>query len=189
MSANSSFNSSTVDDTALSTDIHVNKELLSAVALTLKKVLDENKNLANYSKIKKEQSKLVFYSQRAPTITLYDYLYRIQLYSEVSDSTIIIALIYIDRICDSSIILLNSNNIHRLLFGSIIAAIKYNEDTFYDNKYYAEIAGVSFKELQKIEETFLDLIQFELFVGKQQYDKYKNYLSQVCEKESLKKNE
>ena len=64
-------------------------------------------------------------------------------------------------------------NIHQLLFTSIIIAIKYNEDLYYDNKYYAKIAGVTPKELQKMEGEFLKLIKFELYINKKIFDKYK----------------
>ncbi len=55
-------------------------------------------------------------------------------------------------------------------------AIKYNEDVFYDNKYYAEIAGVKFKELKIIEYNFVQMTDFKLYISPETFIKYKDYL-------------
>lgn len=177
MSDQESFNSETYETNTTSVVSNINKTLLSSIALTLEKVIEENKSLNSYNKRIKDQSSMVFSSSVPPKISLFDYLYRIQLYSEVDDSTLIIALIYIDRLCEISTIMLTPHNIHRLLFGSILAAIKYNEDTFYEMKYYAEIAGVDVKELKMLESEFVNMIEFKLFVNKIQFEKYNNYLT------------
>ena len=72
---------------------------------------------------------------------------------------------------------LNCYNIHRILFTSVIISIKYNEDTFYDNKYYAEIAGVSLKELNNLEYHFVNLIHFGLYVKDETFKNYESYLA------------
>jgi len=129
----------------------------------------------------KPQKKLTFYSREVPFISIKDYLYRIHNFSEAEDNTFILALIYIDKICEIASIILSEHNIHRILFVSILIAIKYNEDVYYDNKYYAKIAGVSSKELRKMESEYLKLIKFELYVNKNVFGKnskeYKEILS------------
>ena len=158
-------------------EIEINKKLLSSIANTLSLVLEATKKLHGYKKIVKHQSKMSFSSSSEPSISLYDYLIRIQTYGEISDSTLILGLIYIDRVCDISQICLTAYNIHRLLFSAILVAIKYNEDKYYENDYYAQIAGIKNKELKVIEYDFLNLINFELFVKDSVYSKYEKYLS------------
>ena len=34
---------------------------------------------------------------------------------------------------------------HRIFFSAFLISIKYNEDSFYDNKYYKDIAGGKLK--------------------------------------------
>ena len=126
---------------------------------------------------KNEIKKTPFDHDHMPKISIYDYLLRIQKYSGIENSTIIIALIYIDRICIKKGITLTNYNIHRLLFTSIIIAIKYNEDTKYDNVFYSKIAGVSTNELLQLEGAFLKIINFELFVRDDLYKKYNDYLN------------
>lgn len=153
-----------------------NKPLISAISETLSMILEQNKSLEDYKEIIKQQSKMAFSANSIPEISIEDYLIRIQTYSNIEKSTLIISLIYIDRICENSNLNLTYFNIHRILFTAVLMSIKYNEDNFYDNKFYAEIAGVKLKELNMIENNFSDMIDFKYFVDDETYEKYKNYL-------------
>ena len=133
-------------------------------------ILNNKKNKKSH----KESSP--FFNENIPTISLYDYLLRIRKYSGIGSSTFIISLIYIDRICIKKGIVLSKYNVHRLLFTSILVAIKYNEDVTYEYFYYSEIAGVTVKELSTLEKTFLKLIDFELFVPEKVFKKYYTFL-------------
>ena len=63
-----------------------------------------------------------------------------------------------------------------MLFTSILIAIKYQEDDYYKLNYYAQIAGVSLKDLIKMERDFLSLLDFSLFIDEDLFEKYKNGL-------------
>jgi len=137
-------------------------------------ILNNKKN----KKLHKDSSP--FFNEDIPTISLYDYLLRIKNYSGIGTSIFIISLIYIDRICTKGVIL-SKYNIHRLLFTSILVAIKYNEDAIYEYYYYSEIAGITVKELSTLEKTFLKLIDFELFVPEEVYKRYYTFLYKLKE--------
>ena len=154
----------------------INYNLLRAMSVTLTSILDSNKNLENYSEILNKQSRMVFSSNIIPNISLQDYLIRIQTYSNVEKSTLIISLMYIDRLCNKANITLTYYNIHRILFSAILLSIKYNEDSFYDNKYYAQIAGVKTKELKTLEYNFSKMINCAFYVSEEDYEKYQFYL-------------
>ena len=166
-------------DTEQEPEPNLNVELIEAISQTLTTILDDNKNLENYKEIIKNQSKMVFSANTVPNISIKDYLTRIQTYSNIEKSTMILSLIYIDRICEIADLTLTYFNIHRILFAAVLMAIKYNEDNFYDNKFYSEIAGVKLKELKMIEYTFLDLIDFQMFIDDQTYEKYQQYLENI----------
>ena len=153
-----------------------NYELILAISSTLKSILDQNKELDNYKEIIRAQSHTVFSANLIPNIPVKDYLLRIQTYANVEKSTLIISLIFIDRLCNKAKITLTYYNIHRILFSAILIGIKYNEDNFYDNKYYAKIAGVKLKELITLEYHFIKLLNCSLYVSKEEYDKYQGYL-------------
>jgi hypothetical protein len=163
-----------------------NNSLIEKINSALESLIEENKNLENYKENMKQQKKSIFFSTEVPEISVLDYLYRIQNFSDAEDNTFILALIYIDKICETASIILSKNNIHRILFMSILTAIKYNEDLYYDNEYYAKIAGISAKELKKMELEYLKLIKFELYVNKSKFDKYKNYINEIKDTNKIK---
>ena len=155
-----------------------NLNLIKSISNTLFTILENNKKLNNFKDIIKKQKNIVFSSNSIPKISIKDYLIRIQTYSEIEKSTLIISLILIDHICKNTKIVLTYYNIHRILFGAILIAIKYNEDKFYDNKFYSDIAGVKLKELKLIEHTFLELNNFNVFVNEVEYEQYRKYLEE-----------
>ena len=138
-------------------------------------LLLNNKSLSIYSQKNKEQSKMVFSCKKKPKIKIKDYLKRIIQYTGIESSSLIISLIYLDRICLNDI-LITEYNIHRLVLTSLIISIKYNEDLIFENKYYSEVAGVSIKEFNSLEREFLTIINFDLYIPDEEFFKYKFYL-------------
>ena len=171
----SSFDSelSTAED---STDtILPSPSLLSSISHTLT-VLINNINQDNYSKVLLLQSHSPFSAPQVPLISIDAYLERIFSYSKCEESSLVSSLIYLDRISSDGNVLLTPYNIHRILFTSVLVAIKYNEDRIYKMKYYASIAGVSEKELRILESVFLSLVRFNLYINEKEYEKYSNCL-------------
>ena len=156
-----------------------NSNIIKSISSALTMIIDENKNLKNFKKILQNQKIIIFNAISIPKISIYDYLIRIQTYSNIEKSTLISSLVYIDRICHISQLILTHYNIHRILFASIIIAIKYNEDSFYDNKYYSQIAGVNLKELNIMENTFLEMCHFNLYISDEIFEKYSKYLNSL----------
>ena len=177
VSVHSNENAQNNNDSHISPAHHkINAKLIHAISRTLIRVLKENQRLQCYPLIIKEQVFSVFSARAAPAITVDDYLYRTQYYGEMEDNTLIIALIFIDRLCNIASITLTQYNIHRILFAAILTAVKYNEDKIYDNVYYAEIAGVPLKELNIMESEFLGLINFNLCISTEVFEHYHTYL-------------
>ena len=166
-----------------------NKDLINAISVTLSTIIEENRKLPNFKEILMKQNKMIFSSNTIPNISIYDYLIRIQTYSLIEKSTLILSLIYIDRLCQNCKLTLTFYNIHRIVFAAILIAIKYNEDNFYDNKYYAEIAGVKLKELKLMEYQFVELIDFKMYVSDEIFNKYNSYLNSFEKNQILNENE
>ena len=156
-------------------EIKIDIKLLTSIANTLIKVLEESNKDNEIKQIIRNQKKMPFSSNTAPQISIFDYLKRIQTYGGMENSTLILSLIYIDRLCEKNITL-TKFNIHRILFAAILIAVKYNEDSFYENSYYAQIAGIKNKELKVIEYTFLEMINFNAYVDENTYNLYKESL-------------
>ena len=153
-----------------------NMNLINAISKTLTTILENNKKLKNYRDILKKQSLMYFSANSIPNITIKDYLIRIQNYSGIEKSTLILSMILIDHMCKKSNIVLTIYNIHRILFSSVLISIKYNEDSYYDNTFYAQIAGIKPNELKLLEYKFLELNDFNVFVKDIEYEQYEKYL-------------
>ena len=148
------------------------KQVLQKISDLLTDICDENKKEINiiYKPLK------CFYSRSIPLISLKDYLEHLYKYCQINSSTIVLILIYIDRICNITKCKPSYYNIHKLILGSMLLAIKYNEDEYYSPKLYAKIGGVSTSELCTLEYNFLSLIDFNLFIKDDLFHKYNDYI-------------
>ena len=117
-----------------------------------------------------------FTCEKIPSISIKDYLLRLSRHAKVNESTIIIILIYIDRLCHMNHFILTYYNIHKLILSSFILAIKYNEEIYYSMTYYSKIGGLSIAELNNMEFEFSVLIRYKLFVQTSLFEKYYNDL-------------
>jgi hypothetical protein len=55
-------------------------------------------------------------------------------------------------------------------------AIKFNEDDYYSNEYYAKVGGISLQELNNLEYECIKMLNHKLFVDENIYEKYEVYL-------------
>lgn len=92
-----------------------------------------------------------FHALKPPQITIKAYLERIERYAKCSPSCLVVSLIYIDRLCQHSMMSLSLLNIHRLIITSICVAAKFLDDSYYPNLFYSQIGGITLKELNFLE--------------------------------------
>lgn len=134
---------------------------------------------------KSNKGQSIFDSIIPPQIQINDYLTRIVHYTNLECSTLINSLIYLDRICETSVFSITKHNIHKLLFSSILISIKFNEDRAYKNQFYAQVAGVPLKELNKMEYEILLLLNFKVYIDESLFTKYKRGLLLFCQTENV----
>ena len=75
------------------------------------------------------------------------------------------------------------NLLYRLILSAMLIALKYNEDDYYNNEFYAKVGGVTKKEIDKLEYEFLIRSEYKLFVSEDVFEKYNNYLITAHEEE------
>jgi hypothetical protein len=168
---------SSAPNSSAGVEVSTNKKIVSAVVSILKEIVEDNKhNKCIKPDTLEKQKRLSFYSKNTASITVGGYLDRILKYTHIEESTLIIALIYIDRMCEINSIFLVDSNIHRVMFTGILLALKYNEDDFYTNNYYSKVAGITINEMNSLEYEFVKLLKYSLFVKTPTYEKYKTYL-------------
>ena len=150
------------------------KIIIKSIAQNLKGIIKEN--------IQNNQMKFViksdlFYLNHFPKISIEDYIKRIYTYTKMNISTLIIAVIYIDRFCETNGYILSLNNIHRILLAACLLSIKFNEDVNLGTQYYANVAGVPVNDLNNLECFLYVKLKFSLFVN---YDFYQKYFEYFC---------
>jgi hypothetical protein len=162
-------------------NIKASNHVIDIVADILEEIVKDNEKNneieSNISDSNESAIISVFTSNKTPQISIKKYLTRIMKYSKPETSTVIICLIYIDKICENSTLQLSIYNIHRIILSCMILALKYNEDDYYSNKYYAKVGGISLKELNELEYNIMVLLQFNFFIDDITYEKYQAQLN------------
>lgn len=114
-----------------------------------------------------------FLSATEPMISMPDYLERLARFFQCSGECFVLALVYIDRLLQ-----MNSNvwlcplNLHRLAVTALMVAVKFADDTFYSNAYYAKVGGLPLQEMNHLEATLLRMLHFRLHVMPWEFHKY-----------------
>lgn len=148
----------------------------------IKIISDLLKDICEEGKSNKDDKLLLikpFISKKIPSISINDYIERLFRYSKVQQEIFILVLIYIDRVCQNHKINLNYNNIHKIILISFIVAIKFYEDEYYSLNYYSKLGGVSKKEIINLEYKFLVLLDFNLYVKDDLFNKYNQNLDNL----------
>jgi hypothetical protein len=60
----------------------------------------------------------------------------------------------------------------------ILVSIKYNEDGYFANDFYAKVGGITIQEMNLLELEAIILLNHTLFVGDEFFYRYKMYLNQ-----------
>ena len=92
--------------------IKLSNKYIEIISEILDEIINENAALINEDD-NFESLINVFKCKKPPRISIKNYLKRLMKYSKIEPSTIIISLIYIDKICENSNIQLTNLNIHR----------------------------------------------------------------------------
>ncbi|KAJ4455862.1 putative SET and MYND domain-containing protein [Paratrimastix pyriformis] len=108
------------------------------------------------------------------TQLLYTLMYRMRLPSEAAISM----LVYIDRLIESSGLVLNHRNWKRVCFVALVVTQKVWDDYCYDNADYRTLmpAITSIREMNDIERVFLILVRHDVSVSSVLYSKYLTHL-------------
>ncbi|KAJ6804542.1 cyclin-P4-1 [Iris pallida] len=100
-----------------------------------------------------------------PAISVRSYLERIFRYANCSPSCYVVAFVYLDRFASRHpSVPIDSFSVHRLLITSILTAVKFMDDIYYNNTYFAKVGGISLMEMNYMEVDFLFGVGFELNV-------------------------
>ena len=133
---------------------------------------DNNSTKINDNNIATNKKIRYFMLKNIPSISIKDFLIRLTKYGKICESTLIMILIYVDRICHRYNFKITYNNIYKLMLVAMVIATKYNEDEIYSSDFYAKLGGISKIELNNLEYDFLSMINFNLFISEDLFYKY-----------------
>uniref|UniRef100_A0A7S2J040 Cyclin n=1 Tax=Zooxanthella nutricula TaxID=1333877 RepID=A0A7S2J040_9DINO len=120
-----------------------------------------------------------FCDQVEPDIGIRDFLALIRKRLRCSKECFILALIFIDRVVEASDIVISNLTVHRLLLTGVLIASKVIDDKGEDNASYAAVGGLTTRELNRLEASFLDQLQWRLHVRQQDYEWYRELACRV----------
>jgi hypothetical protein len=106
------------------------------------------------------------------------YVRRIAKYGGCSACCFAIGLIYLKRLKRrENSVCLTSCNFQRLFLVAVMLAAKFLDDSYYSNKHWAEVGGMTTAELNCLELEFLFRLGFSLALSREEYDHYVRLLA------------
>jgi hypothetical protein len=96
-----------------------------------------------------------------PLVSILEYVTRIAEGAKASTCVFVTALLYMQLLAEASPKFTpTAYNVHRLFITAVTLAVKWHDDIFYSNAYYAALGGISVAELNRLELAFLSGIKF-----------------------------
>ncbi|KAL4796135.1 cyclin-domain-containing protein [Aspergillus venezuelensis] len=134
-------------------------------------------------KIPLHQGRLTrFHSRSPPRISVHDYLQRITTHATLSPPILLSMVYYIDRLCALyPAFTVSSLTIHRFLIASATVASKGLSDSFWTNKTYARVGGISMTELALLELEFLFRVEWRIVPQPEVLTDYYQSLAERCD--------
>jgi hypothetical protein len=110
-----------------------------------------------------------FCAEHEPGISIHKYMERLVTYMRCTPECFILAAAYLRRAVDFGVPL-TTRSAHRLLLTACVVAAKNRDDHYYSMVYYAQVGGVTARDLNAMELRFLlDIIEFRAEISLQEY--------------------
>lgn len=165
-----------------STEDSSNSNLLKGISKLLNTLIDsKTDNPRIYKKIIKDQKYSIFSLIDLPPFSLEEYLERLDFLMGLEESTIILALMYINSFITYSNIIITPLNVHKIIFTALLITVKFNQDNIYNMQYYSDVSGIDVDEISQMEYEFLNTIKFKLFRQQNEFQIYKEYLTEIID--------
>eukprot|EP01018_Ginkgo_biloba_P011075 Gb_27039 [translate_table: standard] len=147
--------------------------IISVVSSLLDRIVVRNDRQSALRQPISPPKSCIFHATRYPKMSIERYLEKIFKYMRCSPSVFVVAYAYIDRLIKfNSTFQITSLNVHRLLITSVMLAAKFIDDVNYSNSYYAQIGGLTTRDINKLEIDFLFKLDFRLQVTVSVFQSY-----------------
>ena len=98
---------------------------------------------------------------------------------KIDDDILVLTMMNIDKILSNNNFMLTYQNINRLFYTCLMVTQKYYGDNSYNNKLYADLVGISCDELLDMEMEYMNLVDYQLFIKEDEFQKYKRKMSEL----------
>ncbi|KAK2755755.1 hypothetical protein FQN54_005905 [Arachnomyces sp. PD_36] len=123
-----------------------------------------------------------FHSRSPPRISVKEYLQRLATHATLSPPILLSMVFYIDRLCALyPAFTVSSLTVHRFLISSATVASKGLSDSFWTNKTYARVGGISMPELALLELEFLWRVEWRIVPQPEALSDYYRSLVERCD--------
>lgn len=100
-----------------------------------------------------------------------EFIERIINYLKIDKTLLVLSMMMLDKILANNFIL-TERNVHKVIFICFMETQKFFEDENYKNSDYAKVCGISVNELLLMEVSFMELINYNMFVKEEEYIEY-----------------
>lgn len=107
-----------------------------------------------------------------PSVSIKEYLARIIYKTNLEISSLIIANMYIDKICEKFSIKLNTGLLFGFLIGCIYISMKLNEDCNLNSEFISKVFGIDAKRIHQIEHAVISLLNFRIIIKEDEFLEY-----------------
>lgn len=118
-----------------------------------------------------EENIQLFYSHQKPTMTIKKFINYLMSFNLIEKENIYITQIYciglLQKLFNKGFNI-NMHNCHRVILIMLMLTSKTIEDDCHYNKSWAEVCGLSLKDVNHMESTILKLLEYELFISQEQ---------------------
>ena len=121
-------------------------------------------------------NRTIFHGTCVPGIAMQDYVTRMIEYGKITHSTVLIAIIYLDRLLVNNTVSITTWTAHRIFLAAVVLASKYHNDDYYNNGHMSAVGGVQLRELNAMELSLVSSLNFSLWVSPQMFSKYEALL-------------
>lgn len=147
------------------------RQVVPIVAEALQYALDANG--AEQNSRAQDERYGIYETNSVPGIQVEDYVHRIAEYTYISPSSLIAALIFLDRLsARHSTLVFTTLNIFKLFFVAVRVASKVVELRTLNNRNFASVGGISNRHLNDLEARFLIDMRFDLFLVPREFALY-----------------
>ena len=101
------------------------------------------------------------------------------------ENLLILMTMNLDKILNSNLIILSEKNVENVIFTLMVITQKFHEDIIFTDKDYSKLKKIDCGDLINMQVELLDLIDYSLNVGEDEFKRYKNKMRRLCEKNLL----